>query len=394
MLELSGIPGDSAAIVVPIGLAVVGGVAIVASRIVSSAVLLIAGAVMVGLGLGLLVWSLTTRETLTLDLRVRRGRHRVRTLFNAGKPTEFGFDQAAGVEFTRGLTRAPGAFAGWGTETWTTRLRLSEPRRTIVLAESRGGTEQSIRSIAEAVARALGVDLIDQTADATERVRARRIGAPLGACPLREATFTPPPDGARTKLSVEPSDERVELSWRTVGGPALPVMGLVVIGGFGLLSTSMTLEATGVLPVLSWIITGGAATRKPAPPGIVFALLTMTGVLWAVWLGIFQTWRWSGRRLIITPEAVTYISRSPLAHILSLIAGRRVAVRWALSTPRIESVRTHDDSIEIRDPDQTRRCLVHLPVPGECAWMAKQVRRAVQVLGESAPASDAPVEAG
>lgn len=385
-LELAGIPGDSAAIVVPLGFAVVGGLAIGMSRLVHSAVPLIAGIVMVSIGLILLIRSLASRERLALDLRTCRGRHHVRTfLASRGKVAEFAFDRVAGVEFTRSYIQTPGRHPGPGSEVWTARLLLSGPRRAIVLAETQGGSEQSIRSIAEATARALGVDLIDQSADDSERILAHEIGAPLGARSLAEMSFGPPPDGARVKLSVQSADERVELEWKTVGGPALPVIALIVIGVFVLLSTAMALEATGILPVLSWLTTGSGAAKKPASPGISFALFGMSAALWALWLGILQLWLWSGRRLTITPESVTYAATSPLARLLSLVGGRSAASRWSIPTSEVRSVRTREDAIEIRGPERTHRCLIHLPADGEPAWIAKQVRSAVQVLGQSLP---------
>jgi hypothetical protein len=231
------------------------------------------------------------------------------------------------------------------------------------------------------VARALGVDLIDQSADAAERICARQIGVPLGASTLKDLSFAPAPKGARATLTVEPAAVRVELNWKTVGGPALPVIGLIVIGGFVLLSTAMALEATGILPVLSWLTTGNGAAKRPAAPGISFALLAMSAGLWALWLGILQLWLWSGRRLTITPDAVTYAATSPLAHLFSLVGGRSAATRWSIPTSEVRSVRTKDDAIEIRGPERTHRCLIHLPADGEPAWIAKQVRGAVQVLG-------------
>jgi hypothetical protein len=384
-LQLAGIPGGSAAIVVPFGIALVGALAIAFSWISGAIVPLIVGGLMFVAGTAIAVCSLTRRERLTFDLSARRGRYETRSLVGpAPKPLDFSLDQVAGVELRRGHIQAPGRHPGPGSETWTARLLLLRPRRVVVLAETQGGTEQSVRSIAESVAKTLNVEVLDHAADLVERTRGGNIGTPLARRALADTSFSPPPAGARVALHILAEQQRVELTWKTVGGPALPVMGLLAIGFFALIATVMLMQATGWLPILTWI-SGAAGPARPAAAGITAALLAMTLLTWALCLGVLQTWRWSSRRLEITPDHVRLIALSPLARLKSLFFGPAATVRWLLPTDEVASVRTHDDALEFRGPSTTHRALIHLPVEGEPAWIAQATRTAIQILGTREP---------
>ncbi|HMN39808.1 MAG TPA: hypothetical protein PKE29_03120 [Phycisphaerales bacterium] len=387
-LELSGLPGGAAAVVVPIGLALVGALAALFWLATGALIPLIAGGVMLLIALAAAAVSCTAREWLTLDLPARTARYRRRSLIPSDRTDlTVPFDAAHSVSIERSTLRSPDGRMGHPIEVWTARLRLTKPRRAIELAQTQGGPEQAVRPIAEAVARALGIPLADESGDETETRAPGSIGARLAHAPeLSASSFGPRPEGARVSLHLAPDGQSVAIEWKTLGGPALPVLGLLGVGVFVVLSTAMTLQAFGV-PVLTWIAGGSpSAPVRPAPlpaAPIAAALVAMSTALWLAWLLILELWLFSRRRLSITPERITLSRLSPSARILGTLSGGLLARRWSAPTDDVRSIRTHEDAVEVRTSTRTCAATIHLPADGEAAWAAKIIRASVRALAST-----------
>lgn len=379
-LILRGLPGGASAIVVPLGLAVVGGLALAFGFATGAVVPLVAGGIMLLAAAGAAVVAWTARESLRLNLASRTGRFTRTSLIPSERANfEFAFDAAHSVCVEREEVRGPSR--GHRTSThWRARLRLTRPRRAIVLAESQGGKEQAVRPIAEQVARALNIPLVDQTGDEAETRRGQAIGAPAGVADLN---FGPPPPGSRTSIHIDLACETVTLEWKTIGGPALPALGLLAIGFFALIATAMMLQALSI-PVLAWLMGQTSATARPAPPLMIGALVAMAATLWLVWLLILELWLVSRRRLVITPDRTMLVRVSPSADALRAAGMGSLGRRFSVPTDDIRSIRTHDDTIEIRTTSRTCAAMIHLPAEKEVAWAAKAARAALGAIGPQA----------
>lgn len=384
-LELSGLPGGSAAIFVPAGFALVGALAALFWLATGALIPLIAGGVMLLIALAAAAVSCTAREWLTLDLPARTARYRRRSLIPSDRTDlTVPFDAAHSVSIERSTLRSPDGRMGHPIEVWTARLRLTKPRRAIELAQTQGGPEQAVRSLAQAVARALGIPLADESGDETETRAPGSIGARLAHAPeLSASSFGPRPEGARVSLHLASDGQSVAIEWKTIGGPALPVLGLLGVGVFVVLSTAMTLQAFGV-PILTWIAGGSASGPvRPAAGPIAAALVAMSTALWLAWLLILELWLFSRRRLSITPERITLSRLSPSARILGTLSGGLLARRWSAPTDDVRSIRTHEDAVEVRTSTRTCAATIHLPADGEAAWAAKIIRASVRALAST-----------
>lgn len=180
------------------------------------------------------------------------------------------------------------------------------------------------------------------------------------------------------ELRALPQDTAVVLRWRTVGGPALPLLLISVLSPFLVVAVLITLQAMGV-PVLA-LLPGGSG-KAGASLRVQVGMTAFTALIVMAWLVPLDAWLWSRQELTISPRGLSYRRRSPLVGSLGWLFGepRR---RWDATLDQIESVQSNHevDAVEIRLSGRTRRVLVHLAVDGEVVWLAATVRTLVSSM--------------
>lgn len=330
------------------------------------------GAVMMlfGVVIGLLACSigvglLLTRESLVLDHAAGRGMYEKRPVGRPRMAERIEFDRAsiAAVALERRDVVHGSRRDRIRTEQWRAVLRVEDPRRTLVLMESQNGRELPVRRTAVAVAEALRLPLTEDLADAGslgEEVDTAEFTTRLASRAGGAIEIPPQPAGSRVVVEIDPDGSVVRLRWRIMGNNALPIIGLVIFGGWTVVSVLFLLAALGVV--------GG---QGRAPAGVV--AVTASFVCFGLVLMLPMVLLVSGakRTVTVTPEAVT--ARSPV------VLGNARVQRSEIKTVRTAS--GEDDAAIVYHGDGKTRIGLHLPVDGEVKWLAGALREAVRAMG-------------
>ena len=311
--------------------------------------------------------GLCTREALEFDHAAASGRY-TRTHRLARKKrdqrTEFAYSRIAGVVVERReVTRSAGKGRSQTSIHWKAILRLDHPRHTIVLAESQNDRELPVRGIAVDVGAALGMPIVEDLAPgagdeeivSTEEFTttiASRAGGPIA--------LAPQPEGSRIAIEIDPDGSVVRFRWRIMGNNVLPVIGLVIFGGWTAASALFLLAALGVIGGQGRASAGVVAATASF---VCFGLVLMAPMVLLV--------AGAKRTVTVTPEAVT--ARSPV-----LLGNARVH-RAAIKTVRTAS--GEDDAAIVYHGEGKTRIGVHLPADGEVKWLAGALREAVRAMG-------------
>jgi hypothetical protein len=195
-----------------------------------------------------------------------------------------------------------------------------------------------------------------------------------------------PPARARTVLGIveTPAGPGVSFTWATVGGPALPVLLLVMRAPF--------------VAVAAFILAAMIATRPAGLSAwhILFIGGILAGLLFLVAV-VIDAWRFSTQVLTVTPVELSYRRSSPLLDRTMGIARlllRETGRTWAIPLGEFAGVRVvDDDQLHLRTKGQDSRvriCIVHLPSPDEPAWIAQYLRDLARALGPRAAHADQP----
>lgn len=125
------------------------------------------GAVLGLLFIGVGIWGLTTRETLSLDKSSQRGLYRVVNQLGlpTARPLEFGLELCDHVELGRRTESRPGNKGGprQQVEVFSADLRIlagkGHGKRTVKLDQTENGREERVAAVAQEVSTFLGIEL-------------------------------------------------------------------------------------------------------------------------------------------------------------------------------------------------------------------------------------------
>lgn len=352
---------------------------------------------LIWLGIGLLVgqamfWAgaitlAVGRERLELDRATGRGTYAVVSpIVEVGaRPFEFDLASVDSVSFEMRLERRASSRPGGGSvhsvEVWRARLRTRSPRRAVTLDESQNGNDTRVRTLAEAVARFLGVDLAEDDGGTEQRRAATDLDTPLTRRPeLAESSFEAQPEPAAWMLRIEPDAGRITIAAARRGGPPVFAFFLLILTGIGLAAVAIAVGA--------WL-PGQTFNGQPMGVGLR-CLLSLPGAIAIVAV----PWSWvalaMGRREVtVTPQSVAsrwmfpgsgLLARSP---VIGAITGG-----GSVPTPEVETVRTvrgaEGDAVEVRT--DRARLRIAPPrgvedVPAALRWLAGAIRTSVSAMG-------------
>lgn len=310
--------------------------------------------------------GLCTREDLVLDHAAASGRYTRTHRFarkRRDRREEFAYARVAGVVVERReVTRAAGKGRSQTSIHWKAILRLDHPRHAIVVAESQNDLEIPVRGIAVAVGAALGMPIVEDLAPGAgdeEVVSTAEFTTPLASRAGGPIELPVQPKGSRIAVEIDPDGPVVRFRWRIMGNNALPMIGLVIFGGWTAVSVLFLLAALGVI--------GG---QGRASAGVVAATASFVSFGLVLMAPMVLLVSGAKRTVTVTPESVT--ARSPV-----LLGNARVH-RSAIKTVRTAS--GEDDAAIVYHGDGKTRIGLHLPADGEVKWLAGALREAVRAM--------------
>ncbi len=386
-LELRGYDGGAKAVYVPVlaGLVWTAGAGFVAwskfsagSQLLGVALFALAllGVAMIGLGL----FNLLRRERLVIDRTTSTITHdRLWATGVVRSRREYAFADVGEVVLRLDIERSwapdphgPGS-SQIVTEVWKAELRLTKPRTTIALAED--DDEPPVRETAEACARVLGVELVDEAGD--ERTEADQLAKPLTKrTDLGSLVLPEQPDGLDADVEIDPAHGRVAITWPRLRSGCLTIVLSIIGVGWIVFAVPIWLAAFGVLPTQQhfgapWL--AGSAT--------VAAL----GLVW-IW-GALVTGLGVEQRIEIGPDALVVRRRFILSRALRFVPriANRLKIEQSAATSEIESVRANTKAnthrVEIGARGRSIRIETDREDSERTKWLAASIRAAVRAVG-------------
>jgi len=386
-LELRGYDGGAQAVYVPVlaGLIWTAGAGFVGwsklsagSQLLGAALLALALVGVSLIGLGLL--NLLRRERLVIDRTTSTVTHdRLWATGVVRSRKEFAFTDVGEIALSLDVERSwapnpngPGS-SQIVTEVWKAHLRLVTPRTAITLAED--DDEPPVREVAQACARVLGVDLVDEAGD--ERTDSEQLGKPLTErTDLGALELPTQPDGLDARVDIDPAHGRVVIVWPRLRSGCLTVV-LAIIGiGWLVFAVPVWLAALGVLPSQQHF---GAAWL------IGSAIVSALGLVW-IW-GALVTGLGVEQRVEIGPDLLVVRRQFFLSRVLRIVPAlnTRLRIEQATLLGEIESVRSNTRANTHRVDIGARRRSIRIETDREDSertkWLAQSIRAAVKAVG-------------
>lgn len=315
--------------------------------------------------------SLMTRESVTLDHQAREGWYTRRHLIAARRrdeQQEFAYDDLAAVVVERREVHTHDSDQGSRTSVhWRALVRIDNPRRSILLAESQNDHEMPVRAVAAGVAEALGMPIIEDLAEDREIedvTTAREFTVSLLARDRGTPIELPaPPEGARAKLDIDPERVEIRLTWPVMNGIAVLIPFLAFFILWTVLSIVILLGAVGALGA-------GAAPAGTMRwvAGLACGSFVAIGI--AVLIPLVRL-AMGARRVVIVSAAGVRV-RNPAWFDL------RTVPTESITTVRVAP--GDDDAVLLYHGDAKARIGIHNPAKGEVAWIAATIREAVRAM--------------